>query len=89
MKTDACSLCGVSEGPHQRAESCSEINHKFSSDGQLASVEQKPAPKQDRVVAAADPVLRLVLIRKGLVTLEDLAEVEEELYARQRVPERP
>jgi hypothetical protein len=84
-----CAFCGVSEGPHRAAEARGAVNHKFSLDGRLAGVERKPDPKPDRVVASADPVVRLLLIEKGIFTYEDLAEAEVRVHGRERVPERP
>lgn len=88
-ESEECAFCGVSEGPHKNAEAQGVINHKFSLDGRLAGVERKPEPKPDRVVASADPVVRLLLIEKGFFTYEDLAEAEVRVHGRERVPKRP
>lgn len=84
-----CGFDGMEQRPHQEAEEAGTISHQFSPEGQLRPVAKKKPQRPQRVVATADPVVRLILLRKGLCTQEELAEAEVELYGRQQVPERP
>jgi hypothetical protein len=87
--TDVCAFDGIEERPHRAAEAEGRINHQFSLTGEMRPVEKQKPARPERLVASADPVLRLALIRAGVLTLEDLAGVEVELYGRARVPEHP
>lgn len=87
--SEGCSICGTAEGPHRQGEASGQVNHQYSTDGQLRPVEHKAEPKPDRVVASADPVVRLLLIEKGIFTYDELTAAEVKLYGRERVPERP
>jgi hypothetical protein len=82
-----CMFCSLDGEQHKVAEETRAVNHEFSLDGQFMPlpVERKKEPKADRVVATADPVLRLALIDAGLLKYEDLAAAEVKLSG-QRVP---
>ena len=77
-----CLICGKDEQWHRD----NQPNHDFSIDGRLT----KRAPSQasdpssqnrPRINMGGDPVLRMALIRKGVITPEDLTQVEAELSA--------
>lgn len=71
------------------AEREQAVHHQFSKDGKLAQVSGAPVPsKKDEAKPAAqvvtisgDPVLRFVLIQKGLITASELTEAEATLAA--------
>ena len=75
LSTPQCSICGGTPGDHQGRA------HKFSVDGKVHKAQPAEAP---RVVPGAsampgDPVLRYLLIDKGLITVEELTAAEEKL----------
>ena len=77
---EVCVVCNTRFADH------GERRHAFTAEGQPLVIEQ-PSKKQKeqapqvKVVVAATPdlVLRQTLLRKGLITTEDLEEVEREL----------
>lgn len=66
-------VCGVCKG--DKASHEGKV-HKFSPSGEL--IEQKPIPRQ-AVASGIDIVLRLILIEKGLITMDDIVVKEEQL----------
>lgn len=69
MKMDEsnCLLCGRSYPDHET------LNHEFSITGQLIAKEVRSKEKVIKTnVNTADPVLRALLIGKGIITAEDL-----------------
>lgn len=55
------------------------LAHQFQGDED--AMLRKVAPQQVRTVVAADPVLRIALVRAGVITYDQLTEVEKELRA--------
>lgn len=79
MDTEICGVCGDPKAAHGPGEK----RHEFTLTHEL-----KPAPRphvpnmsvtDNRTKLPADPVLRLALIRAGVVRPEQLEAVEEEL----------
>lgn len=72
---DKCLVCGRSEREHQF------LNHLFSDDGQLTpKKEQRQAPRGS--APAIDVVLRYLLLKKGIITGEELLVQEADLLDR-------
>ena len=88
-ESDECTICHKPKSAHV----VGQIIHSFSPFGRPTqlfertdSVEPLPAaPSQPRMEvklpSSSDPVLRLVLLRLGLITVENIEEVERELRA--------
>lgn len=81
MKTE-CLICGKDEQWHRENNPA----HAFSLDGRLTRAQRQPDAKpvsqeRPRIQGGGDPVLRMALIRKGIITPEDLTQVEDELNA--------
>ena len=77
-----CAICGKDQAWHRENNSA----HAFSTDGQLsrrASSQSGDPSSQNRprINTGGDPVLRMALIRKGVITPEDLTQVEAEINA--------
>ena len=83
-----CTICGRIKEEHKSKN----MVHAFSPYGRPTTLFQKteeaPAPPPDQPRAtvrlpsgSTDPVLRMVLMRKGLITVADIEAVEEELRA--------
>lgn len=82
LKMPSCSICGKDERWHRE----NEVLHAFSLDGRLKKAESPPPSKpvsqeRPKVNIQGDPVLRMALIRAGVITPEDLTQVEDELNA--------
>jgi hypothetical protein len=85
---DVCKVagCGIERREHTVAEREERLNHEFSSDGRLVVVDRSPRGREKgnvqrssgRVPASApgDPILRYLLVQKGLVTTDELDEAE-------------
>lgn len=81
---DYCTICHKPRSNHP-------YRHAFSpygeSSGLFEKTEEKPSPpdsspqQQVRIPSSGDPILRMVLLRKGLITVQDLDQVEAELKA--------
>jgi hypothetical protein len=92
---DVCQLagCGKSRAKHHDLEASGVVNHEFSSDGQLVAIERdkpKGRPRGNaqrssgRVTvgtAGGDPVLRYLLVNKGILSVAELEEAETLLKA--------
>ena len=77
-----CIICGVGHREHLAMEREGAKAHKFSENGKLVAVEvKKPAPSSSGVgpPAPSDPILRYILISKGIITTDDLDETEKML----------
>lgn len=77
-----CEVCGHSLEWHRQNQTA----HVFSDDGRIIQRSRSQASdpvseENPRMQLAGDPVLRMALIRKGVITPEDLDEVENELRA--------
>lgn len=81
-----CTVCGTPFEEHKAAEESGAKHHEWSGDGRLRHVgvtNPRPAdgaaPSRGLASSSppADPVLRLVLIEKGIITAEDLTRVEQ------------
>jgi hypothetical protein len=82
---DLCTIC------HRDKEAHKSMRHTFSPFGQSSTLFEKtpeaPSPPPDqprstvRLPSASDPILRMVLLRKGLITVADIEAVEQELRA--------
>ena len=88
--SEAPSICGICKtGPdeHAVAEREGVIHHKFSADGVLEEVKVpvaplgKPRSAADVLKPGGDPVLRFILIQKGLITPDELLAAEKTLQA--------
>jgi hypothetical protein len=82
---ELCTIC------HRDREAHRTMHHQFQSPGQPGvlvqqSVKAPEAPHSGtnptvRLPSASDPILRMALIRAGVITVAQLDEVEEELRA--------
>ena len=76
---DVCQLCHSPRNDHQR-------RHPFVGAGTdigsaINNDKKNQGPAAVRIGSSGDPVLRMVLISKGLITLADLIAAEEEIDA--------
>lgn len=82
MASDICKICMLGRPSHKDAEAAGEVHHKFSNDGRVERLEEE---KKESVIQPtglpSDPILRFVLISKGVVTPEELEEAEKQLRA--------
>lgn len=84
MATESCSLCGVDRREHEAMEKAGAKNHKWSGvGGSLQALPvAKPKPDGSRSVSGpfqappGDPILRLLLINKGLISAGELDELQ-------------
>lgn len=82
-RTKVCTICGKDKAAHVNCI------HRFSPYGENSVLTQRtdkeplapPAQGQVRIPSGGDPLLRMVLLRKGLITVEDLDALEAELRA--------
>lgn len=83
-RTKVCTICGKDKAAHVNCI------HRFSPYGENSVLTQRtdadkppapPAQAQVRIPSGGDPLLRMVLLRKGLITVADLDELEAELRA--------
>lgn len=80
--TEGCGLCGRQEDEHRVLEQQKLLNHRYSESGDLVQVERGPArqskpkpPREVMVVPAVDLLLRQLLVRKGIISEADLADL--------------
>lgn len=71
--TPQCSVCGDTLADHGGRA------HRFSLDGKVSKVQEAPAPR--KISTPSDPVLRMLLVAKGVITPEDLTAMEQQLLA--------
>lgn len=81
---ELCKICNYPRDDHDFA-------HEFSTDGKLHHRSSDHRSHDERMTGSpvtqgspgndmrGDPVLRMALIRKGLITVADLTQIEEEL----------
>lgn len=74
-----CEICSRTRPEHREAEASGEVNHKFSEDGRLTPLKREQAAAPGAPMPPSDPVLRLLLIEKGLVTSSELEEMTQRL----------
>lgn len=90
---DTCRVqgCGKERREHTVEENNGLIHHEFSATGQLIAISNRP-PKHERrnsqrssgrlrPSVLGDPVLRFLLINKGIISVEELDEAERLLQA--------
>lgn len=81
---EICELCPMTRGQHRKAQEKGLVKHIFSEDGNLTAI--KP-PKDDKKkpegvpsgvysIPGGDPVLRMILVEKGIITTDELDHVE-------------
>lgn len=85
LTEELCTIC------HRPPEAHVTMHHQFQKPGQPSSLvhQEAKAPEPPhsgvkppvRLPSASDPVLRMALIRAGVITVAQLDEVEEELRA--------
>lgn len=86
---EKCALCNRPRREHEQAEIAQEIHHRFAGPGgSLVGLDgSKPEKKDDKATVKVfqgppgDPVLRTILIEKGIITIEDLEKAERVLGA--------
>jgi hypothetical protein len=80
-----CELCDRDPVEHKAAEASGDVHHKFIGEG--GSLEQLDPPKKNppkpQIVSGPpiDPVLRTILIEKGVITVEDIEKAERTLQS--------
>lgn len=77
-ENDRCGICTMDSATHKVAEESGNVNHGFSATGKLIPPnknEPKAAPVRT-IIAVPDLALRALLVRKGVITSEDLAGVD-------------
>lgn len=91
--TEICLVCGLSPKVHRAAEEAGSVHHMFNSrtptlipTPQRAAMaseasEDTPQVSARRTVIPADALLRMLLIRKGIIKADELATLENELRA--------
>lgn len=76
---DPCQVCYMARAQHSVAELAGRLNHRFSSDGLINSLEKRPpTPGAPQVVIAnaVDMELRAILLRKGVLDVSDFGAVQ-------------
>lgn len=78
----SCQVCGKFPVEHRDPS----ISHAFSTDGRLIRRSPPDESKLEsqgstQALLKGDPLLRMALIRKGVITAEDLTQVEAEVRA--------
>lgn len=83
-----CGVCGLNERDHTAAEARGDVHHNFAGPGGglqhvKGEMTGKKVPGAPVSVAGppSDPVLRTILIEKGVITLEDIEKAERTLRA--------
>lgn len=80
---DVCGVCGKPAGAHKN------LAHVFNVEGRLVRRDAAATKSPSRAdpssqgskgkLPTVDPIMRLILIRKGLVTAEEISQAEDEL----------
>lgn len=83
---DQCTLCSRTKREHVVAEQNNDVHHRFAGPGGSlehlkGEIPKKNAPPAAQVVSGPpfDPVLRTILLDKGIITLDDLEKAERTL----------
>ncbi|PYS90499.1 MAG: hypothetical protein DMF62_04870 [Acidobacteria bacterium] len=76
----ALELCGICHQPREYHEK-DTVRHQFDVGGKLMAKVTSPPPTSSRGVPSGDPILRLLLIRKGIISADDIDAAEKELRA--------
>lgn len=92
QQLDTCQVagCGKERREHTAGEKAETINHEFSKDGRLIVLDRRRPPGKERgnsqrssglvrPMAGGDPILRYLLINKGIITTDELDEAEKML----------
>lgn len=76
-----CKICGMTQIEHEHLTP--QPHHGFSADGKLFVMPPVTTSPYDPNVrkTPVDPILRMLLIRKGIVTPDELTQLENELKA--------
>lgn len=80
MKTDAdqsCGVCGMGKLAHDKAEFLKTINHVWNAEGELIQVKPEPPKPRTQAIVIVDAELREILLRKGVITVEDFASLRD------------
>lgn len=85
---DTCSLCNRAEEEHRAAEKYDVVHHPFTRPGQplkhiggdVKGKKEAPGAAVQSSGLPADPVLRFVLVEKGLISPDDLEKAEKLLH---------
>lgn len=86
---EICELCPMTRGQHRKAQEKGLVKHIFSEDGNLTAIKppkddkKKPGKPEQGVysIPGGDPVLRIILINAGLITMDEIEEAERLLKA--------
>lgn len=82
---DSCSLCPRTRREHVVAERDKVVHHKFAEvGGTLQRIKEEKKDKKSPVQSPfplGDPVLRIVLIEKGVISVDDIEKAEQKLKA--------
>lgn len=87
---EICSICKVERREHEKAEIAGDLHHRFNADGRLVAVKDEKktdpppmsrVPEVKLLTGPSDPILRVVLINKGVISPEDLTAAEEMLIS--------
>ncbi len=72
---ELCGICGCTREEHSRREEARNVNHAWNLAGNLIPLDRKPKPTRPTqpVIVIVDAELREVLLRKGVITVEDFA----------------
>lgn len=68
----ACQVCSQTEGWHIQHNPM----HRFVAEGEAPRLEEAPSPVMPSMTLRGDPVLRLALIKLGVISEADLNEAE-------------
>lgn len=66
-----CGICGLDQFVHRQREAQGQVNHVWNADGDLIQVKREPAKPAMPTIMIVDAELREVLLRKGVITVED------------------
>jgi hypothetical protein len=82
---EKCHICSVGRQQHEEAEASGALHHKFATQGESLTFSKQEREKrplvQSQGLPGGDPVLRMVLYNKGLITAEELEQAEALLKA--------
>lgn len=86
---ETCTICPRTRAEHRVAEAEQVVHHKFAGpgggltplSGDLKGKKELPGSVVRPTGLAGDPVLRTILIEKGVISIEDLEKAERTLNA--------